>query len=349
MAILVALLLPAVQQAREAARRLECRNNLKQLGLALQTYHDQFEMLPAGTVNAAGPIRNVPEGYHHNWIVALLPHFDQRPLSLQIDDEREIYAPVHYQIRRKVLSVLLCPSDLQTPQASSMAGEPLEPALTSYAGNHHPWEAPIDADNLGVLYLNSFLALERIPDGTSHTIAVGEFLRAMDDLGWASGTRSTLRNTWLAPNRTPGGLSYYRGAKFRTLALSSQGFAGWYRDPSPIESPAPSDDAEPVQDVPTDEPSSVGGMGAAEADDAGVGMAPAPEPEPMQESGLPPEILAQMTADPELIVGGFGSPHAGGVQVLLCDGSVRFVSENTAAQIWHQLGHRADGELMEGW
>ena len=189
MAILVVLLLPAVQQGREAARRTVCKNNLKQLGLALQTYHDQYSMLPAGTVNATGPIRNVPAGYHHNWVIALLPHLEQSAAEQLFDPRRDVYDVAHNDIRRHVIPTLLCPSDAVTRSHATVTIESLEPALTNYAGVHHPVEAPIDVDNRGVLYLNSFLPLTQIHDGTSHTVAIGEFKRAMDDLGWASGTR----------------------------------------------------------------------------------------------------------------------------------------------------------------
>lgn len=319
--ILVALLLPAVQQAREAARRTACKNNLKQLGLALQTYHDLYEMLPAGTVNRTGPIRNVPEGYHHNWVIALLPDLGEGPVDRRFDARLGVYDPAHIGIRKHVLPTLLCPSD-PARSHGSVTTQPLEPALTSYAGSHHPWEAAIDADNRGVLYLNSFLPLTQIVDGTSHTVALGEFRRAMDDLGWASGSRSTLRNTWLSPNQTPGGLAYAHDASFHELALSDQGSAGWFVEPADIE-PADEEDL---------------AMGA-ELDDAGF-------QEQWPEPGLPPAIRAQLEADPLQIVGGFGSHHAGGMHVALADGAVRFVSENIAAQVWHQLGDRADGGLL---
>ncbi|MCA9028396.1 MAG: DUF1559 domain-containing protein [Planctomycetaceae bacterium] len=206
--ILVALLLPAVQQSREAARRTQCKNNIRQLALALQTYHDQFEMFPAGTVNADGPIRNETSGYHHNWVIALLPHLGENPLFESIDPKVSVYDLANREARRTRLSLLLCPSDPARDHAS-VTGERLEPLLTNYAGCHHSVEAPIDVDNNGVLYLNSFLRISAIEDGTSKTIAIGEIKRAMDDLGWASGTRATLRNCGLSINDTPGGMAYY--------------------------------------------------------------------------------------------------------------------------------------------
>src|SRR5437773_8386188 len=70
--ILVALLLPAVQAAREAARRTSCLNNVTQLGLSLHNYEFHFEALPPGVTNADGPIRNEPQGTHVSWIVKVL-------------------------------------------------------------------------------------------------------------------------------------------------------------------------------------------------------------------------------------------------------------------------------------
>ncbi len=208
MAILVALLLPAVQQAREAARRTQCKNNLKQLGLALHTYYDQFDMFPAGTVNADGPIRNETAGYHHNWVIALLPHLEQSPLSESINTDVSVYDLANREARRTRLTVMLCPTD-PARDSASVTGERLEPLLTNFVGSHHSVEAPIDADNNGVLFLNSFLRTHAIEDGTSHTFAIGEIKRAMDDLGWASGTRATLRNCGHRINDTPGGMAYY--------------------------------------------------------------------------------------------------------------------------------------------
>ncbi len=111
MAILVALLLPAVQQAREAARRVNCKSHLLQLGLALQNYDDAFGMFPAGTVNSTGPIRSEPSGCHQSWIVAVLPFLDQAALAEQFAGRHGVYEPALDEARAHVLQVLLCPTD----------------------------------------------------------------------------------------------------------------------------------------------------------------------------------------------------------------------------------------------
>ncbi|MGD9854607.1 MAG: DUF1559 domain-containing protein [Planctomycetaceae bacterium] len=295
MAILVALLLPAVQQAREAARRTTCKNNLHQLGVALHNYYDQFEMFPAGTANPDGPIRNEPYGYHHNWVIALLPHIEQRSLAGMIDTAVGVYDAANRPVRRVRLPLLLCPSDPARDRASA-TGEALEPLLTNYAGCHHPVEAPIDVDNRGVLFLNSFVRIPQIEDGTSKTLIVGEFKRAMDDLGWASGTRATLRNCGAPINATPGGNAYYSDPNYPRDAL-----ANWnWTTRTELESTLRESDRQ------------------------------------IEEGML--ELL---------IVGGFGSSHAGGTQVLLCDGSVRFISENIDPDVYRLLGDRADRQLTE--
>ena len=75
--ILIAMLLPAVQAVREAARRAQCLNNLTQLGIALQNYESAHGVLPPGTIDKQGPIHNGPQGYHMSWMVQLLPYVEE--------------------------------------------------------------------------------------------------------------------------------------------------------------------------------------------------------------------------------------------------------------------------------
>ncbi|MFN0055112.1 MAG: DUF1559 domain-containing protein [Planctomycetales bacterium] len=181
-AVLIALLLPAVQQAREAARRTQCKNNLMQIGLALHNYEMAYERLPPGSVNPTGPIRNEAKGYHVGWLVQILPQLDQPNLFQHFNFNVGVYDDANQPPVSKSVPSFLCPS---SPFGSRMG--------SSYAGCHHDVEAPIDVDNNGVLFLNSSVQYRDIRDGASNTLFVGE--AGGDVLGWASGTRATLRNT----------------------------------------------------------------------------------------------------------------------------------------------------------
>jgi type II secretory pathway pseudopilin PulG len=276
-AILIALLLPAVQQAREAARRSACKNNLMQLGLALQNIEAQYEHLPSGTINDSGPIRNQPQGNHASWIVQLLPFIDQGPTYQHYDASVGVYDPKNAKVRALSISVLQCPSDATVAAGATSGGNVV--GLNSYAGCYHDSEAPIDEDNNGVLFLNSKVRFEQITDGSSNTIFIGEKFILNGSLGWMSGTRATLRNTSSINQSRP---SQFGGS------------------PQPIVLPADGQD------------------GAQQVDHQ----------------------------DPLLVVGGFGSAHVGGSHFSFGDGSVRFISQNVAAQVLKQLGNRADGELL---
>ncbi|HEV3168227.1 MAG TPA: DUF1559 domain-containing protein [Isosphaeraceae bacterium] len=190
--VLVALLLPAVQSCREAARRISCTNNLMQLSLALKNYEASHEVLPPGVVNPTGPIKNQPRGYHVSWLVQLLPFVEQRTTFNELNFSVGVYHSSNMSVRALHLSYFLCPSD-SFPVVKDLG-------FSNYAGCHHDAEAPIADDNNGVFFLNSQIRFEDIPDGTSNTIFIGE-KRLKGDLGWVSGTRSTLRNTGNLINR----------------------------------------------------------------------------------------------------------------------------------------------------
>jgi len=186
--ILVALLLPAIQAAREAARRTHCVNNLTQLILAVQNYEMAYRVYPPGTIDEKGPIVDKPEGYHHNWLVHLLPYIEEKNTYEHIDFDVGVYHENNAEVRKVQISAHLCPSD---PVWGKIA-------LSTYAGLHHDLDEPIDADNHGVFFLNSAVRYDQISDGTTHTIFIGERIgegQQDQDLGWMSGTRWTLRNT----------------------------------------------------------------------------------------------------------------------------------------------------------
>lgn len=186
--ILVGLLLPAVQAAREAARRTQCVNNLMQLGLAVHHYEFNYEHLPAGCINPQGPIRNEPMGQDVSWIAQILPQLEEGAAYEQFDPEAGAYSAKNLPVRQHGIVTLRCPSEPRMSRDDKLA-------VSSYVGCHHDQEAPIDADNSGLLFLNSKIRFSDIRDGSTYTLLLGEAPITPDNLGWTSGTRATLRNT----------------------------------------------------------------------------------------------------------------------------------------------------------
>ncbi len=122
----------------------------------------------------------------------ILPYIEQKSVYKHFDQKAGAYAEVNLPVRAQQLQFLACPSRSHP--------DPLEVNETSifpsdYAGCHHHVEAPIDASNTGLLFLNSRIRFSDIEDGSSNTFLVGEKMPEANELGWVSGTRSTLRNT----------------------------------------------------------------------------------------------------------------------------------------------------------
>lgn len=177
--VLIAMLLPAIQQAREAARRFQCKNNLMQMGLALCNYESAHGCLPSGSIDVNRPIQNTLQGYHFGWIVQILPQLEQGNLFASADFSAGVHDKKNVGIVGARLKVFICPSYWAMGAC--------------YAACHHDVEAPIDIDNHGVMFLNSSIRHDDLIDGASNTIYVGEISET--GMFWASGTRDTLRNT----------------------------------------------------------------------------------------------------------------------------------------------------------
>jgi hypothetical protein len=159
----------------------------------VQNYEAAHEVLPPGVVNPDGPINNTPNGYHFGWIAQLLPYLDQKNIYRHLDFNAGVYDPANHTARRQMIETLLCPSDPTYFSTSSF--DRLNVGLSNYAGCHHDAEAAIADDNNGIFFLNSSIQFDKIDDGPSNTIFVGEKMRTQYEFGWASGTRATLRNT----------------------------------------------------------------------------------------------------------------------------------------------------------
>lgn len=173
-AILVALLLPAVQSAREAARRMTCGNNLKQIGLALHNYQSTHGCFPPGR----GPVAPGVFATH----AYLLPYLEQANLSIQIDfgsapTTYSVPGPITYDGTRNfpaactLVPVLVCPSD---PAGGRVPGDPF--GGTNYMGN--AGSGQINLGSLtgadGVFFLGSRIDFRDLLDGSSNTIAFAE-------------------------------------------------------------------------------------------------------------------------------------------------------------------------------
>ena len=212
--ILVALLLPAVQSCRESARRLQCQNQLRQLGLALSNYNQLFRVLPPGSVSTVTPVthQQLPDGI--GWVAQILPHLGHEAVFRQVNSEKplasffssslntvpitDVSAPLPQDGMiastptttipdHPELSVLICPSN-PGPNGVNRG------RVSNYAGCHHSTEKPLDADADGLLYVNSSESLTAIPDGSSNTLLLGDWNSGLYGHGWILGDRGTLRN-----------------------------------------------------------------------------------------------------------------------------------------------------------
>ena len=165
--ILVALLLPAVQFAREAARRTQCSNNLKQLGLALHGYHDTHKRFPSGIIASEDDFR---DGLHSGFAL-LLPFFEEQNLHRAYDFDTAWRSGNNLALAQTRVDVLLCPSSgNQVPQDGGVPG-----AATDYALSKGPLAyLCAKASGGGMFDINSGVRIAEILDGTSHTFAIGE-------------------------------------------------------------------------------------------------------------------------------------------------------------------------------
>lgn len=190
--VLVGLLLPAVQAAREAARRMQCSNNLKQLGLALHNYESTFKKFPIGFIdNWDTPQTRGDGGW--SWMSAVLPFIEQNSLYNTIDFAFSPYGTLADPAGRNTASAAVvmptfrCPSDIapQTrPINAASPGGTQAIAITSYVGCAGPWDGARCAvsglrmvpelRNIGLLVVNETRSFGSITDGTSNVIAAGE-------------------------------------------------------------------------------------------------------------------------------------------------------------------------------
>lgn len=167
--VLIALLLPAVQAAREAARRMSCTNNLKQIGIALHGYHDAHGVLPIGYTFSPGYVRG---GF--GWGALILASLEQKPLHDTINFSLPLWNESNSTTSSMALAFYLCPSDESSP-GRFLERDGFRYAKTSYVASFGPGNMDVDPDDRrGVFRRNRATLFAEVTDGLSATLAAGE-------------------------------------------------------------------------------------------------------------------------------------------------------------------------------
>jgi prepilin-type N-terminal cleavage/methylation domain-containing protein/prepilin-type processing-associated H-X9-DG protein len=346
-AVLISLLLPAVQQAREAARRTQCKNNLKQIGLALHNFHDARGFLPGLALCGAG-VEDLNPGMDKIWYnyrhtppsVFLLPYIDQANIWTQWNIHvagAENATPgvvgglTNAQLANRPLSVYSCPS---MPQPLN----PYFPCYSSYGwsrGSYDIHSPSQPGDIIGTKSSPNYTFTHS--DGVFVTAWDGGFTQATADAMIARHAADPLwwndekdcKQSW---KNITDGLS-------NTIAVGEshhnlQGFMTSMVNKSPVAPPVPSS-----------------GLTSWAADDGDYFSEGTMNVKMNIVSGL--YYTRQMTAASDLRDAVFNSPmysfrstHTGGGNFLFCDGSVRFVGQSIDMGVYKALGSRAGGEVV---
>ena len=180
-AVLIGLLIPAVQKVREAANRMSCTNNLKQIGLAFHNYHGDFRKFPPGVVKGPSPALGVTTTAVHGNMVFLLPYLEQQQLFNRYDRNLDSSDPKNQLVASKQLTVVQCPSAESNRVQDNALGIPGVFACSDYAGIREVPQDLVDkyldpppARRDSVMMISVMCRMADITDGTSNTILYAE-------------------------------------------------------------------------------------------------------------------------------------------------------------------------------
>jgi len=230
--LLVGLLLPALQAARETARRTQCGNNLRQIGLAMQSVEGARGRLPAGStdpvVDGIWNWSDTPDARHHGWAALILPHLEEANLVTLVDPQKSAFDPANRRAAATVIPLYRCPSFPGTPFATDplyrALGAPY--ALRNYvalgattAGKLY-WEPSFRTPETqnGSIYPQSRTRFRDITDGLSRTILVCE-TREQNAAAWIDGSTASITSrridasnapTYTGPENALNYVPYYR-------------------------------------------------------------------------------------------------------------------------------------------
>ncbi|MDO5554520.1 MAG: DUF1559 domain-containing protein [Planctomycetia bacterium] len=324
--VLIALLLPAVQAAREAARRMQCTNNLKQLGLAMHNYHDANNCFPAGVTTGPSSASNTternPDGYlsDFSWYAKVLPYMEATNVYSLFDFKHGILHDNNNEGRMTKVGGFACPSDQGRMTEQDWGSETVRHRRlrANYLINFGPANFQQYVDDSwaqtngiarggfvpGPFTLETCFSFANIIDGTSNTLLMSEIIIPDDSpnyeglLGdFQSGCSGYAFTGWWTPNsRNPEG-------DFMDIAPSTQ-YQGNYR------------------------PEFYGIGGETSAGDGNNDVT--------KQYGIQ-KGTGTITAR---------SMHSGGVNAVLCDGSVRFYSSTIKRTTWHALCSIDMGETV---
>jgi hypothetical protein len=304
-----------VQQAREAARRTQCRNNMKQLGLALHNYHDTYNRFPAAGYYAYwNGSAFVPRNF--TWLTMILPYIDQAPLYNQINFSLPAYGQVPSHTDKQ-LPVFTCPSDTGVNPPGATANI----AITSYSASlGYADDGNFAPSASGVFTANAHSNMKDLVDGTSTTISLTETCQAGYYCPVAGacvitcGTGKTRLNSG-SPDKTP--RAAFLALTYDPALASGNGFTF-----NGNSSPYPFPDGTAI-------PSS-GGFFLNPAATANKMLGPY--------YGYGAGYMADFSSA--------GSIHTQGGQILMTDGAVRWLSANVSYNIWAALNTRQGGEVI---
>jgi prepilin-type N-terminal cleavage/methylation domain-containing protein/prepilin-type processing-associated H-X9-DG protein len=196
--VLAGVLLPAVQQARAASRKMSCHNNLRQLGIGLFNYELAMRHMPAGYIYRPGT-----QGNHagFGWGSGILPYLEQNQVFSQLNFEASLFDPLNSEARELHLPLFLCPEDAVSYKGFVEMGDE-KYAMASYVGSFGPPDLDDTQEKRdGLFSRNSRTRLAEVGDGLSNTFVFGERQNGLFRKSGVHGPHFSYETTWVGAIR----------------------------------------------------------------------------------------------------------------------------------------------------
>jgi prepilin-type N-terminal cleavage/methylation domain-containing protein/prepilin-type processing-associated H-X9-DG protein len=337
-AVLIALLLPAVQAAREAARRSQCVNNLKQLGLAIMNYEDVNGALPMTAISAKASNGLTPD---FSMKVRLLPFEEQNAAYNAMNFSAWFFSPQNLTVRGMQISSFLCPSDANNPgQPLTIGTQTITPASTNYPNNIGTYAAE-SGSNPGIIDgpayysgvtapMSNVVTIASITDGTSNTVIFSEYVKSAGAGVMTADFKPQIYLDTVDSDKTPATQPFF--TFLQTIAANCQ---------------ASTTIATPATSTTGGVPSYIDGVKGIDwtLQHCGCGGCYSHINTPNKKACY---FWGSKTAGhPTDTIIGASSNHAGGVNVGMLDGSVKFVKDSVSQTVWWSLATKSGGEVID--